>query len=127
MTPTKVTNENPQTIDAVKARIADGTRTATATAEDAYARISEVDPEIHAYLALSRERAMKQAQKIDAMATAGETLPPLAGVPIGIKDVLNIKGAPATAGSKILAGYNPPYDSTAVARLEAAGAVFSAS
>jgi len=123
MTPTKVIYENPQTIDAVKAKIADGTRTATATAEDAYTRISEVDPEIHAYLALSRERALKQAQKIDAMAAAGEALPPLAGVPIGIKDVLNMKGAPATAGSKILADYNPPYDATAVARLEAAGAV----
>jgi aspartyl-tRNA(Asn)/glutamyl-tRNA(Gln) amidotransferase subunit A len=123
MTLTKVTNENPQTIDAVKATIADRTRTAVTTAEEAYARISEVDPAIHAYLALSRERALKQAQKIDAMAAAGESLPPLAGVPIGIKDVLNMQGAPATAGSKILAGYNPPYDATAVARLEAAGAV----
>jgi aspartyl-tRNA(Asn)/glutamyl-tRNA(Gln) amidotransferase subunit A len=123
MTPTKVTNENPQTIEAVKAKIADRTQTAVATAEDAYTRIREVDPEIHAYLALSRERALKQAEKIDAMATAGDALPPLAGVPIGIKDVLNMKGAPATAGSKILAGYNPPYDATAVARLEAAGAV----
>ncbi len=123
MTLTKATNENPQTIDAVKARIADRTRTAAATAEEAYARIREVDPEINAYLALSRERALKQAQKIDTMAAAGEALPPLAGVPIGIKDVLNMQGAPATAGSKILAGYNPPYDATAVARLEAAGAV----
>lgn len=123
MTPTKVTNENPQTIDAVKAKIADRTQTAVATAENAYARIGEVDPEIHAYLALSRDRAFKQAEKIDATAAAGDALPPLAGVPIGIKDVLNMKGAPATAGSKILAGYNPPYDATAVARLEAAGAV----
>ena len=123
MTLTKVTNEHPQTIDGVKAKIADGTRTAVATAEEAYSRISEVDPAIHAYLALSRERALRQAQKIDAMAATGEALPALAGVPIGIKDVLNMQGAPATAGSKILAGYNPPYDATAVARLEAAGAV----
>lgn len=123
MTLKKVTNENPQTIDAVKAEIADGSRSAVAVAEEAYARIGEVDPEIHAYLALSRDRALKQAHKIDAMAAAGEALPVLAGVPIGIKDVLNMQGAPATAGSKILAGYNPPYDATAVARLEAAGAV----
>jgi aspartyl-tRNA(Asn)/glutamyl-tRNA(Gln) amidotransferase subunit A len=123
MTLTKVTNENPLTIDAVKAKIADRTRTAVTAAEEAYLRISEVDPEINAYLALSRERALKQARKIDAMAAAGEALPALAGVPVGIKDVLNMQGAPATAGSKILAGYNPPYDATAVARLEAAGAV----
>jgi aspartyl-tRNA(Asn)/glutamyl-tRNA(Gln) amidotransferase subunit A len=50
-------------------------------------------------------------------------LPPLAGVPVGIKDVLIVKGAPATAGSRILKGYRPPYDATAVAKLEAAGAV----
>ncbi len=95
MTLTKITKEHPQTIDGVKAKIADGTRTAVATAEEAYSRISEVDPAIHAYLALSRERALRQAQKIDAMAATGEALPALAGVPIGIKDVLNMQGAPA--------------------------------
>ncbi len=53
-----------------------------------------------------------------------QVLPPLAGVPMGIKDVLVMKGAPATAGSLILKGYMPPYDATTVTRLEAAGAVF---
>jgi aspartyl-tRNA(Asn)/glutamyl-tRNA(Gln) amidotransferase subunit A len=57
------------------------------------------------------------------MADRGEVLPPLAGVPVGIKDVLVMRGAPATAGSLILKGYRPPYDATAVARLEDAGAV----
>ena len=51
-------------------------------------------------------------------------MPPLAGVPFGIKDVLSVQGFPATAGSKILAGYRPPYTATAVERLDAAGAVF---
>jgi aspartyl-tRNA(Asn)/glutamyl-tRNA(Gln) amidotransferase subunit A len=66
---------------------------------------------------------MAQAAKVDAMADRGEVLPPLAGVPVGIKDVLVMRGAPATAGSLILKGYRPPYDATAVARLEDAGAV----
>jgi aspartyl-tRNA(Asn)/glutamyl-tRNA(Gln) amidotransferase subunit A len=57
------------------------------------------------------------------MAKRGETLPPLAGVPVGIKDVLVTRGVRTTAGSKILANYVPPYDCTAVARLETAGAV----
>jgi aspartyl-tRNA(Asn)/glutamyl-tRNA(Gln) amidotransferase subunit A len=57
------------------------------------------------------------------MAASGDTLGPLAGVPVGIKDVLTMKGSPATAGSLILKGYMPPYDATAVTRLEAAGAV----
>jgi aspartyl-tRNA(Asn)/glutamyl-tRNA(Gln) amidotransferase subunit A len=57
------------------------------------------------------------------MLARGEDAGPLAGIPIGIKDVLAMTGAPATAGSKILAGYRPPYDATVVARLEAAGAV----
>ena len=60
---------------------------------------------------------------MDALAAKGDPLPPLAGIPVGIKDVLVMQGAPATAGSKILEGYRPPYDATAVAKLEAAGAV----
>src|SRR3984957_2025407 len=66
---------------------------------------------------------MAQAARIDALAAKGDALPPLAGVPVGIKDVLVMRGTPATAGSLILKGYLPPYDATAVARLEAAGAV----
>jgi len=115
------------TIESVRAAIASGAATATAVAEEHYARIAAEDgpsgKNIHSFLALSRERAMAQAAKIDAMAARGEALPPLAGVPVGIKDVLAMKGSPATAGSKILQGYKPPYDATAVTRLEAAGAV----
>ncbi len=111
------------TIDGVRDSIADGQTTATALAEMHYRRIAEEDGRINSYLALARERAMAQATKIDAMAQRGEGLPPLAGVPVGIKDVLVMRGTPATAGSKILKGYLPPYDATAVTRLEAAGAV----
>src|SRR5581483_11571075 len=53
----------------------------------------------------------------------GDPLGPLAGVPVGIKDVIAIEGMPATAGSRILEGYTPPYTATAVRRLKEAGAV----
>jgi aspartyl-tRNA(Asn)/glutamyl-tRNA(Gln) amidotransferase subunit A len=115
------------TIDAVRAGVADGSATATAVAESHYSRIAADDGRegkaINSFLSLARERALAQAAKIDAMAAKGEELPVLAGVPIGIKDVLAMWGVPATAGSLILKGYRPPYDATAVARLEAAGAV----
>jgi len=78
---------------------------------------------INSFLALTKERAMRQAEHVDTLAARGESAGPLAGIPIGIKDVLAMTGAPATAGSKILAGYLPPYDATVVKKLEAAGAV----
>jgi len=111
------------TIDEVRDAVAAGRTTATALAEMHYDRIAAEDREIHSYLSLSRERALAQAAKVDAMAQRGDVLPPLAGVPVGIKDVLVMRGAPATASSLILKGYRPPYDATSVERLEAAGAV----
>jgi len=110
-------------IPAARTAVAEGRVTAAALAEQHYDRIAAVDPEIHSYLALSRERALKQAIKIDTAAKAGDTLGPLAGIPIGIKDVLAMQGTPTTAGSLILKGYHPPYDATCVAKLEAAGAI----
>jgi aspartyl-tRNA(Asn)/glutamyl-tRNA(Gln) amidotransferase subunit A len=111
------------TIDAARSAVASGRTTATAIAELHYAQIESGDRRINSFLALSRERAMTQAAKIDGMAAKGQALPPLAGVPVGIKDVLVMQGSPATAGSRILKGYRPPYDATAVTKLEAAGAV----
>ena len=118
------------TIKGVREAIASKATTATALAEEHYARIAADDLPvneggrgIHSFLALSKERALAQAAKIDAMAAKGDALPSLAGVPVGIKDVLVMQGSPATAGSRILEGYRPPYDATAVRRLEAAGAV----
>ena len=119
----KATELESLTIDGTLTAVASGRTTATALAELHYGRIETQDIEINSFLALSRERALAQASKIDALAAKGDVLPPLAGVPMGIKDVLAMQGAPATAGSLILKGYRPPYDATAVARLEAAGAV----
>ncbi|MGA8783274.1 MAG: amidase, partial [Terracidiphilus sp.] len=88
-----------------------------------YERIDKKNPHLNVYLSLTKERALAQAERIDALAAKGDPLPPLAGIPVGIKDVLVTKGAVSTAGSKILKGYHPPYDATVVSRLEAAGAV----
>jgi len=111
------------TIDAARKAVVSGETTATTLARQHYDHIASEDGKINSFLALSRERAMAQAKKIDEMAAKGDPLPPLAGVPVGIKDVLAMRGAPATAGSLILKGYLPPYDATAVAKLEEAGAV----
>jgi aspartyl-tRNA(Asn)/glutamyl-tRNA(Gln) amidotransferase subunit A len=111
------------TIDGAMAAMAAGLTTATALTELHYARIDSHDREINSFLALSRDRAMAQAAKIDGMAVRADALPALAGVPVGIKDVLVMQGAPATAGSLILKGYRPPYEATAVRKLEAAGAI----
>jgi aspartyl-tRNA(Asn)/glutamyl-tRNA(Gln) amidotransferase subunit A len=96
---------------------------ATELAELCFKEIEVQNPAINAFLAVSRERALRTAADIDQLAAQGRQLPPLAGVPIGVKDVLVMKGSPATAGSRILDGYQPPYDATVVKRLEAAGAV----
>jgi aspartyl-tRNA(Asn)/glutamyl-tRNA(Gln) amidotransferase subunit A len=113
----------PFTIDSVRNSIVERTLTATALTEEFYTRIKQQDPEIGAFLTLSKERAAAKAAEIDKLAEAGNPLPPLAGVPIAIKDVMVTRDVRTTAGSKILENFIPPYDCTAVARLEAAGAV----
>ncbi len=80
------------------------------------------DKEVRAYLHLSPERALEQARKIDKQVAAGDPLPPLAGVPVAVKDVILTRGIRNTCASKILENYIAPYDATAVRRLEAAGA-----
>ncbi len=115
--------ERPKTLAALREEIAAGRTKAVDLASGYYERIEKLNPLLNVYLSLTKERAFEQASRIDATAAKGNPLPPLAGIPLGIKDVLVTQGAPSTAGSKILQGYRPPYDCTAVARLEAAGAV----
>ncbi len=115
--------EKPKTLAELRADLVGGKVKAADLAASYYDRIAEVNPRLNVYLSLSKERALEQAARVDALAAKGGPLPPLAGVPVGVKDVLVMKGAPATAGSKILKGYQPPYDATAVSKLEAAGAV----
>ncbi|MFI5301197.1 MAG: Asp-tRNA(Asn)/Glu-tRNA(Gln) amidotransferase subunit GatA [Polyangiales bacterium] len=86
----------------------------------------QADPQgTQAFLDVDGARAIAQANAVDEKRARGEALGPLAGVPIGLKDVLCTRDAPTTCGSKILEGYRPPYDATAVARLRAADAVFT--
>jgi aspartyl-tRNA(Asn)/glutamyl-tRNA(Gln) amidotransferase subunit A len=111
------------TIDGVREALTARTVSARELVGDFFARIEKRNPELNAFLALSPERAFGQADKIDTAIAAGEMLPALAGVPVAIKDVLSTRGITTTCGSKILEHYVPPFDATAVERLEAAGAV----
>ena len=111
------------TIDVARAAVQQRKASAVSLAESFYTKIQTDDPKIGAYLTLSKERAFAKAAEIDKLAEKGERLPPLGGVPVAIKDVMVTKGVRTTAGSKILGNYIPPYDCTAVSRLEAAGAI----
>lgn len=85
--------------------------------------IQRTDGRLHGYLTVDGESALAQAKAADeARAKGGKGR--LLGIPIAVKDVLNVKGQPCTCGSKILKGYVAPYDATAIARLRAEGAVF---
>ena len=86
-------------------------------------RVSAVDGQIKAFLHVDTEGALAQAKDVDARRAKGEKLSPIAGIPLALKDVLAQKGVPTTAGSKILQGWRPPYDSTVVSKLKSAGVV----
>ena len=92
-------------------------------AAEFYSRIEKKNPELNAFLTLSPERAYAQADRIDKLRANNEKLPPLAGVPVAIKDVISTRGIRTTCGSRILENYVPPYDATTVEKLESAGAV----
>src|SRR3989442_164539 len=88
------------------------------------AQVDAVDGKTRAYLLVTRDLARQQALAADERLRAKRDLRPLTGIPMAIKDVLCIDGVAATAGSRILEGFVPPYSATVVERLAAAGAVF---
>ncbi len=101
------------------AAVASGETTAVDTTQAHLDRIAAVDGDVHAFLHVDAEGALAQAARVDA----GELTGPLAGVPLAVKDVLCTRGLPTTVGSRMLEGWQPPYDATVVARLKAAGLV----
>jgi len=105
------------------AALANGETTSVELTEAHYAQIEKVDAQVHAFLYLDKEGALAQAADVDAKRKSGVELSPLAGIPLALKDVLAQKGIPTTCGSKMLEGWRPPYDSTVVSKLKAAGIV----
>lgn len=101
-----------------------GTVTATEIADSYFRRIDEIDPKTRAYIDVWRDYGMGQAAKVDEAIRRGDEPGPLAGVPIGLKDVLCTRQGFTSCCSKILKGYRSPFDATVVERLEAAGGVF---
>jgi aspartyl-tRNA(Asn)/glutamyl-tRNA(Gln) amidotransferase subunit A len=104
-------------------RVARGEVKAVEVAEAALARIDANDSKLHAFLTVTREVALAQARAVDAKRARRETLGPLAGVPIALKDAICTRGIRTTAGSKMLGDYVPPYDATVTSKLHAADAV----
>ena len=83
-----------------------------------YKRIEEIDEKIGAFNSLCKEQALETAKEVDKKIAAGETLPPLAGIPLALKDNINLKGTKTTASSKILENFVSPYDATVSVKLK---------
>jgi aspartyl-tRNA(Asn)/glutamyl-tRNA(Gln) amidotransferase subunit A len=108
---------------ALAAAVASGETSAVEVTRAHLDRISAVDTAVHAFLYVDAEGAIGAAEAVDARRGRGETLGPLAGVPLALKDVFTTTDMPTTCGSKILEGWRPPYDATVTRRLREAGIV----
>lgn len=114
---------NAHTIESIRAGLDAKKFSAEELTKQALAYAEAENPKTNAYLTFSPERALAAAQKIDAKIARGEDPGPLAGVPIAVKDVIVTRGLRTTCASKMLEHYVPPYDATAITRLEQAGGV----
>jgi len=106
---------------ALAERLAAGDTSSVEATQAHLDRIAAVDGDVHAFLHVDAEGALAQAADVDRRRASGATLHRLAGVPIAVKDVVATAGLPTTAGSRLLAGWVPPYDATLITRLRAAG------
>ncbi|MDZ7699050.1 MAG: Asp-tRNA(Asn)/Glu-tRNA(Gln) amidotransferase subunit GatA [Deltaproteobacteria bacterium] len=91
--------------------------------ESVFKRMEERESEVNAFITVTRDLAMEQADQADRNLQHGKDLSPLTGIPVAVKDVLCTRGLQTTCGSNILKGYTPPYDATSVERIKASGAV----
>jgi aspartyl-tRNA(Asn)/glutamyl-tRNA(Gln) amidotransferase subunit A len=114
---------NSLTIHDLRKRLKSGETSSVEVVQGLIDAIAARDGDLKAYVSLDAEGALSQAQEADRKRAAGED-GLLLGVPIAVKDVLNVSGQPCTCGSQILQGYVAPYDATAIAKLRQAGAVF---
>ena len=110
------------TVASLRQAIADGETTAAEVCETYLDRIESVDTHLNAFTVVFHDLARGQAEEVDRMRDAWRDRP-LLGIPVTIKDVICTKDGPTTGASRILAGYQSPYDATVVERLRAAGAV----
>ena len=108
---------------ALAAAVRSGERSARSVVEEALQNVGATDAEVHAFVHVMGDEALKEADAVDAAVAAGRDPGPLAGVPVALKDNLCVRGVPTTCSSRILEGWRPPYDATVVERLRAAGAV----
>ena len=111
------------TIDSIRAGLLSREFSAVELAAEALRFAEAENPKTDAYLHFSPERALASARRVDERIARGEDPGPLAGVPVAVKDVIVTEGVRTTCGSQLLANYIPPYDATAIMRLEEAGGV----
>ena len=110
-----------RTIQSIREGLLTKEFSAVEVAREALAYAERENPKTNAYLLFSSERAMEAAERVDRKIAAGDDPGLLGGVPVAVKDVILTKGLRSTCGSKMLQHYIPPYDATAVERIEAAG------
>src|SRR5581483_5293559 len=111
------------TVDSIRTKLLAKQISAEEIAREALKFAEAENPKTNAYLTFAPERALAAARDVDRKIAAGEDPGPLAGVPIAIKDVILTRGLRTTCASRLLENYIPPYDATAVVRIERAGGV----
>src|SRR5438270_9126004 len=118
-----------KTIELITSELSTGKTNARAVATRALAAAEKLNDTLNAFLQIDRAGATRRAEELDREAGAQSPESPtgqqvLRGIPVAVKDNICVRGLQATCGSRILAGYHPPYDATVIERLRAAGAVF---